>query len=230
MYIKDIFRFVNFLKSQNQGRGINAKEFEDLFNQASMSLWRREIKRYDKLKESSAYLKNFEVESAPLAFDEAIPESFGYYGSIEILKYLRDEQDAITEEIDFIRTPDWLDDYYFSVRNNDTLYPPTEDYPIIRLVGSNVKVSPTSFDTYIITGIEKPVKVVYAVTTSTNGRDYIFDETNSIDTDWPEIAHGELIAIICKGLGISLKEDWLVQYENIQKQGEVVNDKSEYNK
>lgn len=218
MYINDIFRFVNTLKNQSQGRGLSAKEFEDYLNNASLSLWRREVKRVESNLQSNGYLKNFEFESNVKALTDTLNVEYGHYTGFELVKYI--DPQAETKEIDFIRTPDLLDDHYFSLRKNEGLYPPTEDYPIMKLVGNSVIAYPITFDGYIVTGYSYPTKSVYATTISTDGRDYVFDEANSVDIDWPEIAHGELIALVCKGMGITLKDDWLVQYETIQRQSE----------
>lgn len=223
MFIEKIYRFIKFLKSQNQGRGINAQEFEDLFNQASFSLWRREFKEKDKSRWSLAYIKNFEDEQE-LEIDTLIPDSFGFIDHIEV--EIRNEEDEVTS----VQNPDWLNEQQFSERKTDSLYPPDEAHSIVKTVGNQIEVLPDIFTHYTVNGIKYPQTVKYAVTASANGRDYIFDEAKSTDTDWPEIAHGEIIGIICKALGINLNNDWLLQYDNLQKQAEVTYDKSEHNK
>lgn len=218
MEINNIFRFIETLKTPGQGRGMSAKEFEDYFNQASMSLWRREADRFEQNLSSTNYLSNFKYRGSVVGFDQEIDSEVGRITSIEFVLY----EEGSNEDVALIATPDLLDDQYYSRRKNDKFYPPTQDYPIANISGNQVLCFPEEFDGYLISGLKYPRQITYATTVSEDGRDYVFDEVNSIDTDWDKVAHGELIALICKSLGITLKDDWLTQYFNIQKQTEIV--------
>lgn len=118
---------------------------------------------------------------------------------------------------------------------SSNLSAPTELFPVA-LVSRNVEVFPTGIDSVIMTYYRQPASVYqssfldfskgdidfmgsprFSVTDSETGNGfYLPDQLNSRDFDLPERLKGELIAEICKMIGVRLRDTILTQYGQTQ--------------
>lgn len=99
---------------------------------------------------------------------------------------------------------------------NDTIRVPDNDNPIALIEGENIVVKPITVSSVILHFLKKPALPVYAFTS--DGDDYIYDDGNSVDFEWNEELHDEVMNRVLVNLGVSQREPALVQYGNIEKQ------------
>jgi hypothetical protein len=66
-----------------------------------------------------------------------------------------------------------------------------------------------------VTYIATPVKPVYAYTLS--GEDYIYDDVNSVDIEFPDVLHDDIMNRVLSNLGIAMRDGQLTQFSDQQK-------------
>lgn len=101
-------------------------------------------------------------------------------------------------------------------KQKSSAYPVTEEKPIARIYGRTLEVLPKTI-TPIIYYLKLPIKGVWAYTVSGDTYSTIFDESNSTDIDFPEIAHNEIVEKVMSLLGVPLRDGILTQFEQMQK-------------
>jgi hypothetical protein len=93
---------------------------------------------------------------------------------------------------------------------------PVNTRPIAKLKGRTIKFKPiTGIDTIQVDYLRIPVDAVYGYTI-VNDRDIVFDSGTSTDIEWYSTDHTALILKTLQYLGISLKDQMLVQFEQIK--------------
>jgi len=93
---------------------------------------------------------------------------------------------------------------------------PVMQRPIGKIFGSNLLVKPyNGVDSIFIRYLKLPTDTVYAYTIE-NGRDIVFNETGSTDTEYGPLEHTSLVIKTLRYLGISLKDEYLLQFENLK--------------
>ena len=101
-------------------------------------------------------------------------------------------------------------------RQSSVLLPISKTSPVARINGSNMDVLPKTIAP-ILYYLRFPVKGKWNFTISGDGFTPIFNPTGSIDLDWPEISHNEIIEKTISLLGITLRDATLSQFEQFQK-------------
>lgn len=101
---------------------------------------------------------------------------------------------------------------------NDSVRVPDASNPVCRIDYASIKVVPTSLASVIVHYLKTPTKPVYAYTTS--GDDYVYDDDNSVDFEWPEELHDEIMNRVLGNIGLAQREGELIQYSNIENQKE----------
>lgn len=94
-------------------------------------------------------------------------------------------------------------------RVNHPLKAPSADYPVCRFQNKQITVLPTSLTKAIVHYLKYPTKVVYAYTVV--GTRYVYDDTNSIDCEWPEPVHDMIMNRVLENLGINIRELLMIQ-------------------
>lgn len=72
----------------------------------------------------------------------------------------------------------------FEERKNSVLLPPTEVDPIATVENNKIYVRPPNSPDIIFTYIKRPTEISIATTVSGDGRELLYDDGNSIDTDF----------------------------------------------
>jgi len=115
----------------------------------------------------------------------------------------------------------WIDNQKYLYRANHPVKTPTATYPIASNFSQQLTVLPANAFTYVgISSLKRPTKPVYAFTQS--GDRYIYDDANSIDTEWSEELYDVLMERTLANLGINMRSAELVQYSNQQRQLEPI--------
>jgi hypothetical protein len=90
---------------------------------------------------------------------------------------------------------------------------PSPTRPLVKLSGKNIQLKPVGdIDELKIDYLRVPVNAEYAYTII-NSRDIVFDEGNSTDVEWFPLDHSALVLKTLQYLGVPLKDQLLVQFE-----------------
>tara|TARA_R110002126_G_scaffold86464_1_gene208613 strand:- start:10339 stop:11055 length:717 start_codon:yes stop_codon:yes gene_type:complete len=233
MLINDIHIFIKFLKNQGQNKYHSPEQIDDAFNRASLDLFRQEEKVFEIEQIITDTLRPFKERvvlsggspfTLPTGYRRATNVSFNYSNEkttseTDIFEYCDTSlsadmgEDAVSgyeKEIDILPDGDWVK------RTGNLIVGPTSSSPIARVYGNNLEVLPNKEDITLYY-LRQPIKSKWAYTYAGDGRTPLFDEGNSVDTDWTETSHNELIEKTLGFLGIAVRDQTLIQFEQSQK-------------
>lgn len=91
---------------------------------------------------------------------------------------------------------------------------PSTDFPIAKFEGQSFFIAP-KIDC-VLTLIHKPVKSKYAYTPVSSTK-IQYNDTNSIDIEWDETLHDDIVNRVIENISISMRESSLLQYTQLQK-------------
>ena len=171
-----------------------------------LNVWRKYVDEYAKTEKISLYLQPFEKI-------EAVATLAG--GTIEGTKTVTACHNypisivatATGKKVSKLTISEYAD------RFNHPTKGPSVDYPICKFVGNVIYVAPKLDVT--VTYIATPVKPVYAYTLS--GEDYIYDDVNSVDIEFPDVLHDDIMNRVLSNLGIAMRDGQLTQFSDQQK-------------
>lgn len=172
----------------------------------SLNLWNKLIKEFEQTQIISVYLE-------PLKSSEEVALTSGA-GTLVTSK--GKYKTAILTSADLKVTQVNIDKWANAV--NDSVRVPDASNPICRIDYGTIKVLPTSLASVFVHFIKTPTKPVYAFTPS--GDDYIYDDDNSIDMEWPEAVLDMIMNRVLANFGLAQREGEVIQYSNIEQQKE----------
>jgi hypothetical protein len=233
MLINNIHTFIGFLKNQGQNIYHEPEQIDDAINRASFDLFRQEIKVFEReqiltdtlrpFKDRKVYTSAVASHDLPEDYITATNVSHLYVNTNEradsdkstfcdsTLNTEESESPSSNEkEIDIITDSDWVK------RMDNLIVGPTEKSPIARIFNNNFEVKPNTVIP-ILYYLKEPVKAKWAYTISEDGRSYIFDAGNSTDLEWKQISHSEIIEKTLGYLGMAVRDQVMMQYEQFQK-------------
>ncbi len=237
MLINNIHIFVKFLKNQGQNIYHTPEQIDDAINRAALDLFRQEEKIFEAqqiitdtlgaMKVRLAFTNDVSgvyslpldyVRATNLAFDidsitETLiltPETFTFCDPTFTETTSSTLLSNLEHPIDLLVDSDWIN------RQKSKFLPPEESNPIARIFGRSLQILPKTI-TPILYYLKTPTKAKFAFTVSGDGFSTIFDAANSIDLDFPEISHNEIVEKTISLLGISVRDNILTQFEQIQK-------------
>lgn len=174
-------------------------------NTESLNLFEELIEKYAKTRQISEHLQPFSVTTDP--FDvpdsgkEPKPSDFEH---ADVL-YLEDGTEV-----------DILESAMFIPRLKHPNKPPSKDFPICRMVGSNIEFKPTDIDQKaILTYFKTPTEAKYDFTTV--GEDtYEYQDDTSVDWEWSKTMSDKIVIKVLSNFGINLKASDLIQYSQLE--------------
>ena len=112
-----------------------------------------------------------------------------------------------------------VDDDKWAKRMSNNVTGPDVDFPIARIDAGQVLFEPKNLQRVEMLYLRYPVKPVWAFTLNANGVEQ-YDSANSINFEWNQSLKSDIVRIILGYLGISLREEMLLQYaENTKRAG-----------
>lgn len=215
MFVDKLYNFIVFLKNQGQSRYFTPEEVQDALNRAIMDKYENDYAEFEtsqKLSDAlSAFKRELDVSKADDRFK--FPEKYRHLTDLGCYNTEDEEIEAVM-----------LTDGEFLKKKNSSFLPPTEEYPFYRTASWNessvyvrgVEAIPDTISKVKMYYLKEPDEAVYAYT-MVNDRP-VFDEGNSVDPEFPEFVHNHLIVQTLKYLGVPLKDNVLMTFENIQPQ------------
>lgn len=234
MLINDIHTFVKFLKNQGQNIYHTPEQIDDAINRASLDLFRQEEKIFEQTQIITDTLRPFKVKKSDYAGTSpyALPDDYIRATNVAHVyksnKVVAEEDEStfcdndlntdpnsndttgIEKEVDLITDGDWVK------RQDNLVVAPTEKNPISRVYGDSLEVLPNTVIP-ILYYLKEPIKGKWAYDVSVDGRSFIFNAGNSIDLEWSLISHNEIIEKTLGYLGVAVRDQIMMQYEQFQK-------------
>lgn len=205
-FIKSVVDRINLLNRKGLSPFYSPLQIADEVHSESLNLWKKLVKEFEQTQLISVYLEPFKAsETVALAS-----------GAGTLVTGKGKYKTAVLTAADLKVTQVNIDKWASAI--NDSVRVPDALNPICRIDYSVIKVVPTSIPSVVVHFLKKPTKPVYAY--STSGDDYIYDDTASVDFEWQEEAHDEIINRVLGNLGISQREGEVIQYSNIEQQKE----------
>lgn len=202
-FIKFIVDRINMLNRKGLSPYYSPDTICEEVHAASLDLWKKYIVDFERTQLISVYLDPFRGQETVALTSGAgtLTTSLGKYKTA-----VRTPADVKVTQYD---QSHWDNAVADSIRVMDAANPGC------RIDNTAIKVRPTSITTVEVHFLKFPVKPVFAFTLS--GDDYIYDDVNSVDIEWPEICHPDIVDRVFAGLGISQREGFLSQYSNMER-------------
>jgi hypothetical protein len=227
-YIEGIVDFIQFQCKKERGVFLAPEEIEDAVNRASMDMFKekfglpeeyqpgRPVPRisYELTQKLTDDMRVFKkkVSLTPASGVVNLPSDY-----VHVSKIGYQPADATKEEVGF----EIVDDAQWHSRINRKTAAPSADYPICNIQATQIEIRPTSLNNVKLTYLKMPAKVVWGYTL-VSGRPVYADtggvNGNSVDPDWPEITHNDLINRACSYLGLHIIDKDLIQFSEIKKE------------
>jgi hypothetical protein len=102
-------------------------------------------------------------------------------------------------------------EYY---RLGSSIVPPTKKYPVAVLKSTYYQVYPIDISTIKISYLSQPVAPVWGYT-MVKGRP-VYNAATSVDFNWPDVAINDIVTRMCSYIGISIKDNELLEYTQIK--------------
>lgn len=216
-------------KSQNSGYTTPA-EFNLYANMASQSLFNTLFSEFQRLEKITDLLRFF-ITKKSVSIDEngkmLFPDSYRYL--LALRTYDKSKLDLIMDGCEDGIIPNYnkLPQVGVQLIDNDKLWyrleseilHPSYTNPIATIYSSYIQFYPVDLGTAIIDFLAEPITAEWKYTTDSYGL-AVYDPITSIDYNWSPVAQNQLIMLICRYIGIEIRDEELVSVTNqIQKEG-----------
>ncbi len=207
-FISDIHEFIDFLTGKGQTGYHTPEEKDNAIHVASRTLFDEKKKVFELTREITNDLLPFLTDPTTLSLNGS-----GIATKPTNLKYLvaltAGASEKKVDEVDKAMLPD---------RRNSPLCPPSADYPICTFYNSTIQFYPVNITNVKITYLKEPVKPVWAYTIDEESERVVYDDDASVDIEWGEENHNEIIIKTMDYLGINLREGDLLSFSQMKKQ------------
>lgn len=206
-FIKTIVDRIQMLNRKGLSPYYSPDQIVEEVHAESMDIWRKYIRFFEEEQILSVYLD-------PLKGNETITLTSGVGTLVNSKSQYRTGILLPSTEIKVTLT----DIAHWANSVNDSIRVPSTDYPICRIDNATINVRPVSVSAVVVHFVKKPSKPVYAFTESSD--DYVYDDANSVDFEWTQELHGDIVKRVLGNLGISQSDYEKVQYSNLEQSTE----------
>lgn len=235
MTIGEIFDFVNYISNKEfSGRTFSPQEFNLIYPQTEIAFFRSIARppadQYHNWRVLQPAVDDIRLQTLKreftLTFTSAkadLPNTAN--SSTEFFDWLSfglgvTVQDNCGDDMASEVPVEVVVDDEWSTRLAAAVRKPTLRYPILKFVQSTVRqvqVAPTAITQLKLRYYKKPVTPVFIYTTDANNN-IIYDAANSIQSEFPEIAHEPIINLLFERVGINLSAEQITAYSQMAKQ------------
>jgi hypothetical protein len=205
MTIDDMHKMILWIKNQYQSGDQSPEQMDSAINAAITNRFNENKRMFEAsgyISDSLAPFKTFANVTITSGFGNK-PSNYAY----------RTNAEYAGVEVEIVPESEWVN------RKNDPVDVPSATYPICA-IREQIEVYPTGLTPLKLYYLRKPATVVWAYTSS--GDDLIYDSGNSVDCDFPEDCHVDIICRACVFLGLPLDQDMMVRLKAYEKQTENV--------
>jgi len=199
-----LYTIQSFFSGKDLKKSLTLDQFNYYYKMASNEFFRIKYKLYQETKENSDAMRIH--ISAPTSISlttgtGALPSTYKHCDSIYYLS------GTTKVPIQLVTNEE------FNNRAGNSITQGTVDYPIATIYGSSITVSPSSISTIYMTFISYPTDPALALKLE-NGI-MVYDSTTSVELDWDEQYHLDIVRLMLKYLGVSEPE--LAQFVSYSK-------------
>ena len=212
MTIKQFHDSARQMMNIGQGQYYPPEDLDLALNNAINGFYNQEYKHFEATQYISDTLGFFKKVTDPITLDSNnqgdIPTDLHHITGAEVIL---DNDDRIECEV--------LKDAYWLKRKHSKAFPPSDEYPIARQVGSlKVEVLPANAKSIILMYLKKPAIAVYGYDVDAGGSGWVYNQAKSVEVDWPSIAHTDILNKMVSILGIGLRDPDLIRTETVRRQ------------
>ena len=208
MTIDEIHSFIKFLANTGQNRYFSPEEIDRAINASQIDKFNEEKSNLHKTRKISDELRVFWAGQTLTLISGEVSLPSNYDTILSVI----DSTNSVNIEM--------VDSSEYQRRRFSDIEAPSAEYPICNIRQDYISVRPSSSNNIFITYIKKPNEVEWAYTTS--GNDYVYDSNSSINLEWPDTAHIDIVLRSCVYLGIPIDDTNLSQLKAYKKQTEGV--------
>lgn len=229
MNINEIYELVRFISNKSQTGTPTPTEFNLAVNSAQLSLFMERygnpaeyqpgapIPRvaYEETKKISDDLRVFKVLIDLIVGDDGhaiIPPDYIHATSIRF-NYITQEAGKPLSQVE--RPVKEVDDDKLGDRLISEIVAPTTKYPIVTFYNNYIQFNPKGLKKIKFTYLRQPKDAVWAFTL-VSGRP-VYDAGSSVDLEWPDDTHNEIIVRILSLVGTNLRDGELMQFAEMKK-------------
>ncbi len=207
MFVEDIHNFIMFLKNQGQSQWFPPEEIMAALNRAQTDKYNFEYKRFEDTQEITDAFRPFKKTKDIVFADDKWLLPTDYFHATNISSLISGEEYKGKLYTD----GEWLD------VKQSTLLPAEAEHIKARIINGELEILPTTgIATVRLYYLKKYVHAVYAY--EQIDEKITFKEQGSVDPEWPELEHNDLIIRTLKYLGIPLHDNLFIQAEQFTKQ------------
>ena len=224
MEIDALHTFIRFLTKKARSGYFTPEELDDALNWASLDLFNElyglrnayqpgravPLNGYEITQKNKDDLRVFMTNPTTLSLISGVatlPPDYIHWSMINTTN------NGVTKEVKVI------DDARWNFRINRITAKPSTNNPVCRIYNTQVEFNPTTLADVKLTYLKEPTKAVWAYTTVNNRP--VFDVGNSVDFEWGEENHMDLITRALTFLGVNLEAQDIKDYTTIRKQSGV---------
>lgn len=215
-FIEDIHKLYNLLAGKNIATKQPPERIDQVLYEVTIGIFNDHYNHYVKTQKISDYMLPFKrVKTLTLTAGKA----------------------TITAELNYahsrgVKLPDGtkvdvVEDKFWAGRVKSKVDPPSASRPICRIENTEadatikqIELVPSTITSIQLYYFKIPAKAKYAYTPS--GNRYIYDENNSIDSEFSPLLFPQIAMKVLSRFGINLREQQVIQYAEAMKQQENV--------
>lgn len=201
-YIKFIHDFIGFLVSKGVTSGFSHEEIDQAVHFSQTKLMDNLRPKLPHDKRALTLLRPF-MNKESIAVDT---QGLAAAPTDEIEAILLDDETPVT----FVPRFKW------GKKLKSKIAPPTKQYPVYTVEGTELEIRPKDIDKITVYNIREPAQPHYAY--QPDGFHKIYDDKNSVDLEWNPAAHAMILDGTLTYLGLSIRENMIVEFSELQQQ------------
>lgn len=206
--IKKIHDRVNRAIRKGQTGYYSPSDIDEEVYAEMLNIWRKYVEQFEKTRIINIYLNPFirteDVTPNPTDGSVTLVNAWQYPVAIRV----KATGKSVTEA-DQARWDRFI---------NHSIEVPTSEYPICKFESKKIWTRPVDVGEVTVSYISKPVKPVYAFTPS--GDRYVYDDASSVDVEFDEVLHDDIMMRVLGNLGVPMREDFTVRVSEQNKMTE----------
>lgn len=216
--IAALHRFIKFLIKKHRNNHVSPEEIDDALNWGSLDKfnelyglpekyvmpYRVPMVGHEGTQKNKDDLRVFIKKPVNLPIVDGLASLPLNYVHVS---YLQTTNDGITKEVEFISDDNW------SFRINRITAAPSYSNPVCRQYDDKLEVRPTDIQSVFLSYLALPTKCKWAYTLGVNGRP-IYNDNASVDFEWRQENHIDIIARALKFMGVNLEDETLLGYSD----------------
>lgn len=206
--IKTIHDRINFAVKKGQTGYFSPTKLDDEIYAEVLNLWKKYVAEFEATQLVSTFLDPFK------ASEDCSPNGTTGIGTLTAAYQYPTAVRVISngKKIDIVDRAHWDN------RVNHPIEGPTADYPICTFENKQIIVRPVNIGDVQINYLKKPTKPVYAYDNVSDR--YVYNDSSSVEIEFDESLHDEIINRVLGNLGVPMREEFLVRVSQQEKMTE----------